>query len=330
MRWMQLIATACVVAYTSAAVPDAAPVEVRAEVGEGKITIGDPITYTVIIQHTAEVRVKPPRAEADLGPFEVRDFRLEEQPGETRAIYEIAVFDVGPQTIPALEIPYVAENGQPGRVKTEPIRIHVESVLPPDANEIRDIRGPKDINGGIMGTIVGALVALAVLAALLVGVKLWRGRPRPEAREVAAPSPPPRPPEEVAYEELDALARSDLLPRGMVKEYYTDLGDILRRYIEGLCGVAALESTTHEIVAGLIGADVALEARRQFESLLGECDVVKFAKHRPAESRWDEALDDARRIIDVTKPQREQRPATGKQGGRLKSPDVERRKQRRL
>ena len=330
MRWMQLITTACVVAYTSAAVADAAPVEVRAEVGEGKITIGDPIRYRVIIQHTPEIRVKPPGAEADLTPFEVRDFRLEEQPGETRAIYEIAVFDVGPQTIPALQIPYLAENGQPGRVKTEPIRIHVESVLPPDANEIRDIRGPKDINGGIMGTIVGALLALALLAALLVGVKLWRGRPKPTAKEIAPPSPPPRPPEEVAYEELDALARSDLLSRSMVKEYYTDLGDILRRYIEGLYGVAALESTTHEIVAGLIGADVALEARRQFESLLGECDVVKFAKHRPPEGRWDEALDDARRIIDVTKPRGEQRAATGTQITRLKRRDVERRKQRRL
>ncbi|MGD8240352.1 MAG: hypothetical protein PVH68_17490, partial [Armatimonadota bacterium] len=301
---LPLVGAALVCLLPAVAAEQEPPVRVAAGVAEGEITIGDPIAYTVTVRHPPDVRVRLPAADAGLAPFEVRDYRVEQQPGETRAIYEVAVYDVAEQTIPAVEVQYVGPNGEQGTVTTEPVTINVESVLPPDAEDILDIRGPKSVKGSPVGTILAVLLALALLAALLVGVKLWRRRERPAREKIAPPPPPPRPPEDVAYEELDALARSDLLARGMVKAYYTELGDILRRYIEGLYAVPALESTTQEIVDELPDAGVGEDVTDRFRHLLGECDLVKFARHRPPDERCDDALQGARGIIGDTKPRR--------------------------
>jgi hypothetical protein len=56
------------------------------------------------------------------------------------------------------------------------------------------------------------------------------------------------PPHVVALYELDRLRSEQLWQKGMIKEYYTRLTEIVRIYIERQFGVMAMEQTSNETI----------------------------------------------------------------------------------
>ncbi|MFQ6130730.1 MAG: hypothetical protein ACE5R4_01720, partial [Armatimonadota bacterium] len=217
-----------------------------------------------------------------------------------RVQYELAVYDVGEQTIPAVAVPYRGPDGAQGTVRTEPVRIQVKSVAPADATEIKDVRPPRELGGTTLRPVLIGLALLAGLLALAAGVAYLRRRPREEV--APEPAPPARPPEEVAYEKLAELARSDLLIRGAISEYYDRLSDIVREYIEGRYEVPALEMTSEETLAGMRAAGVRDEHVALFDRVFPSWDLAKFAKHEPPDEVCRGAIDEARALVEATTP----------------------------
>ena len=112
---------------------------------------------------------------------------------------------------------------------------------------------------------------------------------------------PPRPPHEIAVEALDRLRDSDLLEKGKIKAYYTEISEIIRRYIEGRYFIVALEMTTTDVLDGLSREDVFEEDYDLFQMFLDRCDLVKFAKMIPTAEENEEILRLAYEIVDRTK-----------------------------
>jgi hypothetical protein len=112
----------------------------------------------------------------------------------------------------------------------------------------------------------------------------------------------PRFPDEDAYEALDRLQASDLVERGEVKEYHILASEIIRTYVEGRYGVYALEMTTGEVIEGLRGTGVPEGAVQTFDPFASRCDLVKFAKLRPAPGACRDSLEAARAFVDQTRP----------------------------
>lgn len=91
--------------------------------------------------------------------------------------------------------------------------------------------------------------------------------------------PPPIPPHITAFKALESLRGEKLWQEGEYKRYYSALTDILRGYISGRFGVAALEMTSDEIVAALRDIeDVPQRCKLDVQELLRDADLVKFAK----------------------------------------------------
>ena len=138
--------------------------------------------------------------------------------------------------------------------------------------------------------------------ALLLGVLYYLYR-RKKAGKGLLPKKvePALPPHAVALAELYALKGSSLLPEGRIKEYYVQVSEIIRRYIEGRYFIVALELTTFELIEKLRRADVETEIVQIIHDFLDRCDLVKFAKHAPNESEsvevWERAFD----IVERTK-----------------------------
>jgi hypothetical protein len=112
---------------------------------------------------------------------------------------------------------------------------------------------------------------------------------------------PPRPPHEVALEQLERLRDSDLLEKGEIKQYYIEVSEIIRQYIEGRYFIIAMEMTTTDVLEGLSGADILEEDFQAFEDFLHRCDLVKFAKVIPSEKENQNILDTACDIVNRTK-----------------------------
>lgn len=86
---------------------------------------------------------------------------------------------------------------------------------------------------------------------------------------------------------LSNLEKKQLVQRGEVKDYYSELTDIARTYIEEVVHIPAMESTTSELIVALRNAashkkmPVNQETFENLERVLKTADLVKFAKSRP-------------------------------------------------
>lgn len=90
---------------------------------------------------------------------------------------------------------------------------------------------------------------------------------------------PLRPAEEVALEKLDAIKEEKIWQQGQVKEYYTQLTDVVREYIARRFEVSSVEQTSDETLRDIRPL---LSERKdlydQLRKMLTLADLVKFAK----------------------------------------------------
>ena len=125
-----------------------------------------------------------------------------------------------------------------------------------------------------------------LLAVLLAGVGVagyylityLQRRKREEAGNEVV-TEPLRPAEEVALEKLDAIKEKKIWQQGQVKEYYTQLTDVVREYIARRFEVSSVEQTSDETLRDIRPL---LSERKdlydQLRKMLTLADLVKFAK----------------------------------------------------
>lgn len=92
-----------------------------------------------------------------------------------------------------------------------------------------------------------------------------------------------------------------------VKQYYMELTETLRTYIESRFGFNAKEMTTNEIVRHLYDTHNE-EAMTELKSVLETADLVKFAKHQTTLSEQDQSLVSALSYVQTTKQQPQELP----------------------
>jgi hypothetical protein len=161
------------------------------------------------------------------------------------------------------------------------------------ANDIRDIKPPIEISGGL-AWLWWTLAALVVLAAALL---LWRWWQKRQANQ---PGPPPIPAHVRAKQKLAEALTLISQP----KPFVIAVSDTARTYLEERFTFRAPERTTEEFLRELSGTD--LLAKDQKESLgqfLQSCDLVKFAKYEPGEKELHVLHDAAVKLVEETTPQ---------------------------
>lgn len=172
-----------------------------------------------------------------------------------------------------------------------------------EANSITDIKPvyrPKFNWAGLFKIILLVIVLAALAVGLYVLVRKYiQKKPVFET----AGSEPDRPPHEVALEGLTRLRDEKLWQQDRLKEYYTQLTDIIREYIDRTFAVNAREMTSDEILDGLryMKKD-SKELYGKLQSMLQTADLVKFAKWKPLADECEQSLKDAFLFVEQTKP----------------------------
>lgn len=111
------------------------------------------------------------------------------------------------------------------------------------------------------------------------------------------------PPYELAIARLETLRSKRLSEQGHDKEYYTELTEILRQYLEGRFGINALEMSSTQILKEIRSHNEASMSADQMKSVLEIADFVKFAKVRPLPDDNVKAFNAARQFVEDTRPQ---------------------------
>jgi len=281
-------------------------IEVTSAVDTSRITIGDRITYTITIDHVDTMRVERPGEGVNLGQFEIKDYKIHDPVHADGRIkqqfdYVISVFDTGAFVIPPFPVAYFPTDSLSDYrlIEASPVTIYVESVIQDEERQLREVKPPIDIPYNYLAllSLIAAVVLTAVL--LFIGYRLYKKR-KESGYLIRAPEPA-RPAHEIALSALDNLLAKNLLADGLTKQFYSELSELIRRYIEGRYYVRALEETSTEILAQMKDQELNEMSFTWLQNLLQLADLVKFAKYQPAEEENHESPQWARSFIDETK-----------------------------
>lgn len=109
------------------------------------------------------------------------------------------------------------------------------------------------------------------------------------------------PPHVLAMQALDEIKSKKIWQQGLEKEYFTELTDTLRKYIENRYGVSSFEKTSDEILSSLKLVTEAESPLDGLKQILKLADLVKFAKYKPLPDENDLSLMNAYLYINQTK-----------------------------
>lgn len=158
---------------------------------------------------------------------------------------------------------------------------------------LRDIRGPLTYPiDSIWIILLWVIIASGIL---VVARLLWRLYQR---RRNYVPPAPPVPPWDVALRLLELLREKKYIEYSKFQDYYSELSDILRRYMEDYFHVRAPEMTTEEFLISIKSNDQVTEEHKAILSrFMQQADVVKFAKVSPTNEEAEQSWELARRFI---------------------------------
>lgn len=184
---------------------------------------------------------------------------------------------------------------------TDPLALNV--VQPFEVDSSLAITDIKDIERAPIwwwGIIRWILLAIGIFGLIYLAFWLWNKYHK--AYEAEEPVDPEllRPADEVALEKLDEIKAAKIWKDGKVKEYQTELTDVVREYIGRRFEVHSTEKTSDETLREmkpLIDKD--LYAR--LKSMLQLADLVKFAKWHTTPDENEQALTTAYDFVNETK-----------------------------
>jgi len=169
------------------------------------------------------------------------------------------------------------------------------------ANSISDIKPvfePKFDWVGLIKMILLGLVIIALLVLLyFVLRKYWMKKP------IFVSTPEKAlPPFVIALNHLDKIKQEKPWQHNRVKEYHTELVDVIREYIEQVFDINCMEMTSIEILEHL--GDLRKEQKTAYfalKQMLQLADLVKFAKWNPTPDEHESSLTNAYLFVNQTK-----------------------------
>ena len=194
--------------------------------------------------------------------------------------YGLTQFDSGKYVIPSIKIlidkkPYLTDS-----IRVEVANVKVDT-LQQKMYDIKDITAADNRIGDWWKYVLALLIILGIGAFVYWLVKK---RQQKKIEEEVYKTPI-----EKATSLLNNLEKKELWQKGEIKEYYSELTDIARNYIEEAIQIPAMESTTSELIQGLKTAStkkkmsLTPETVENLERVLRQADLVKFAKSKPLE-----------------------------------------------
>ncbi|WP_167618005.1 hypothetical protein [Maribellus sediminis] len=304
-------------------------IKATASLDSANILIGDQVKLFLEIEHPKSVSVEFPQVpdsingglievlgRSGIDTFEADDEKFMKQ----IQAYTITSFDSGSYRIP----PYWFKINMDGNIDSVPsngVTLNVYSM------QIDTTKGPTDIKmpygapltlKEVTPYILGVILIGAIIFFLLYSIK----RKKKNKPIFARPPKPKQPAHVVALRELDRIKAEKIWQKGKTKQYYSELTDALRIYIEDRFAIRAMEQVTDEILDSF-RAQKNLLSDKNFANLsqiLQVADLVKFAKYTPLPDDDNLSLVNAYFFVNETKKE-EQKKVEGKGTGEEKNDD---------
>jgi len=310
--------------------PLPAGVEIRVQAQPQKATVGDPIRISLDITLPKGFQATLPKLGNQLGDFAI----LEYYPGPSipapagspsspsagpaprdgapvhhQAQIVAALYRTGEFEFPPVQITLRTPDGKEINATSQAVIIQIQSVLNDKEPQLKALKRQAEIQEPVRWLL---WLSLAFLLLIIASLAWWMYQRR-KRTSFQLPAHAQIDPLVLAEADLRDLIRRGLLESGFVKQFYVLLADIVKRIVEAGYAIQTVEKTTSEIMEELHLNSAAYQAAKdlqRIESVLFECDLVKFAKYVPSKSENNTAVGNAFLILDSVKKLRSAPPVT--------------------
>ena len=204
-----------------------------------------------------------------------------------------AFFDTGLQTIPPQEF-IITSSEDSASVYSDSLQVIVNSILPADSVALKDIKPPVSLYLGFWDIALPLLIIAIIIFVIVLITRSKKGLSLiPEKKKKILPA------HVIALKRIEQLKLQDYIKRGNIKRYYVEVSWICREYLENRYNKLFLEMTGFEIRQSL--KDLNVKKRMETNTILQECDRVKFAKYIPPIQDAEKILNELVDVILATK-----------------------------
>jgi len=221
-----------------------------------------------------------------------------------RQTITITAFDSGSYVFPPIPVFDMEEQMV---AQTNPLFFEVSTIAVDTTAGIRDIKGIAKIPFSFheFWMYVKEYALFILVGWLVIGLivyAVWRYLKKKRAQKpqpVVKPKPKIKP-HIIALKELEKLRQKKLWEQGKTKEYYTELVDIVRKYIDDQWEVGAMEMVSSEILDTLKNTEIHEDVLKKLRQAFSVADLVKFAKYTPLPTDHDMAFKDCKEFVERT------------------------------
>ena len=294
-------------------------ISATASVDSTTYLVGDYIHYKVKVEYDKNIKLLTPLIQDSLRNVDIiKTFNpvYTEKGGKKSAVFDFTLskYDSANITIPPINIYYRVGKDTLNNsgvdtsdatlkfVQANPVQFKVCLVKVNLQKDIKDVKEPQKIPLDWKIILLWILIGLIVLAALYYFYRRYKQKKvgQPIVKKVIK-----LPSHVIALNSLRALDEKKLWQNGKIKEYHSEITEIIRRYFSERFGLHALELTTSETMQLLRSTKETEIIRDITENFLNNADMVKFAKFSPMSSVNEEMMKQANEIVERTIPKQE-------------------------
>jgi hypothetical protein len=291
------------------ATSNAQRIKATASIDSTHILLGDQVKLFLEIDHPKNIKIEFPEVpetlagnievlgKSEIDTFDIQDETLQKQIQS----YIITSFDSGSYHIPPFWFK-IDLNGRLDSIPTNSLTLNVYSL------EIDATRGPTDIKMPYAAPLTLKEVTPYILGIILISAILYfifyaLRRKKNNQPVFVFPKKPKEPAHIIALRKLDRIKKEKIWQQGKTKQYYSEVTETLRKYIEDRFGIPAMEQTTDETMVSFHRRRNLLKSKslENLQTTLQLADLVKFAKYQTNPDDDNMTLMNAYFFINETK-----------------------------
>ncbi|MCX6174091.1 MAG: hypothetical protein NTZ27_04990 [Ignavibacteriales bacterium] len=297
--------SAVIILFFSLTILRAQNISVSANTDTTTYKVGDYIKYQIEIKHDKVISVNMPSVKDSIKVLEY----IQTLPSEKNEVgnqvierynFIFSKYDSAKVTIPAITLEYIMGRTITKKlIRTDPVTITIRT-LPVNAQEdFRDVKDPLRLP--LNWLLISAIAVLILLLIVLLYYLYQRYKKKKALKENILPEIK-IPPHEIALTHLHELEEKKLWQNGFVKQFHSEVTEIVRQYFEERFNFRALEMTSAEILAVLSFMEEGKKIVRTSDNFFSNADLVKFAKFEPMPKVNDEMMNQAYEVVNQTIP----------------------------
>ena len=286
---------------------DAQAVSLKGRINVDTILVGQPFDYQLLLTVPKDYNVDWKRFGDTLSKSIeiIKEGELTTTPVENsdnvlmKQQLTLTTFDTGYVYVPEIDIYYSKSLQDSVRYKLHTMEkeLYVKTVAVDTTQAFLPINGVIKQYVTAKEVLPWAAIVIAVIGILYLIYYLQKHR-KTQQPVVIEKKKPTIPAIVTARAKLADMKDNELWNSLKVKDYYTDLTDIAREYLEGQFEIDAVEMTTDEIMKEVNALNLQDFVKMKLQDTLITADLVKFAKANPSKDENEQSFKDINLFVE--------------------------------